>query len=97
MSEAQHTTRADAAPTYKIKRVRDREGQLFQIVNQSLNGPCPLLAIVNVLLLRGNICLPRSSPEVSEVCVPGGILSCIMLTMHVYRTPPFLWSIQTFM
>lgn len=67
MSDPQHTTQADAAVTYKIKRVRDREGQLFQIVNQSLNGPCPLLAIVNVLLLRGNILLPQSSPDVSEV------------------------------
>lgn len=54
------------AATYKIKRVSDQEGRLFQIVTQSLNGPCPLLAIVNVLLLRGNIVVPRNAPEISE-------------------------------
>lgn len=54
-------------PSYMVKRVRDGEGKLFQTVMQSVNGPCPLLAIANVLLLRGNILLPQNAPDVSEV------------------------------
>lgn len=54
-------------PSYKVKRVKDGEGKLFQTVMQSVNGPCPLLAIANVLLLRGNILLPQNAPDVSEV------------------------------
>ncbi len=34
---------------------------------QSENGPCPLLAIANVLLLRGNISLPAGASEVTQV------------------------------
>ena len=58
---------APVAPSYKVKRVKDGEGKLFHTVMQSINGPCPLLAIANVLLLRGNILLPQNAPDVSEV------------------------------
>jgi len=34
---------------------------------QDVNGPCPLLAIANVLLLRNQIQLPAGVGEVSQV------------------------------
>lgn len=37
---------------------------------QDLNGPCPLLAIANVLLLRNQIQLPAGLGEVSQVRRP---------------------------
>eukprot|EP00090_Calanus_glacialis_P020217 TRINITY_DN3109_c0_g1_i2.p1 TRINITY_DN3109_c0_g1~~TRINITY_DN3109_c0_g1_i2.p1 ORF type:complete len:509 (-),score=176.69 TRINITY_DN3109_c0_g1_i2:179-1705(-) len=35
------------------------------IITQSSNGPCPLLAIVNVLLLRGKLALPEGCQVIS--------------------------------
>ena len=39
---------------YQLKWLPWR-GQFFPIVTQNTNGPCPLLALCNVLLLRGNM------------------------------------------
>uniref|UniRef100_A0A0K0CXY0 Ubiquitin carboxyl-terminal hydrolase n=1 Tax=Angiostrongylus cantonensis TaxID=6313 RepID=A0A0K0CXY0_ANGCA len=33
----------------------------YSIVTQNLNGPCPLISVVNVLVLRGSATLPRTS------------------------------------
>ena len=41
-----------------------RSGKIA-IVTQNANGPCPLLSLVNVLLLRGKISLPEGSEVVS--------------------------------
>jgi len=38
---------------------------LCGIISQSSNGPCPLLAIVNVLLLRGKLSLPEGCQVIS--------------------------------
>lgn len=35
----------------------DVEGVEYAVVMQNENGPCPLLAVINVLLLRGYISL----------------------------------------
>jgi hypothetical protein len=37
----------------------------ISIVHQNRNGPCPLIALVNVLLLRGNLTLPLGTKEIS--------------------------------
>ncbi len=47
-----------------IKRV-EFLGQYIPILLQNKNGPCPLLAIANVLLLRGHIKIPDTFTEVS--------------------------------
>ena len=36
------------------------------IITQNSNGPCPMLAITNVLLLRGKISLPEGCEVVSS-------------------------------
>ena len=46
---------------------RRRPPEQLPIVLQAANGPCPLLAIANVLLLRGQITLPINAPDISEV------------------------------
>ena len=40
-------------------------GQKTGIVTQNVNGPCPLLSIVNILLLRGKLRLPDGCEVVS--------------------------------
>lgn len=56
----------EADPTYKVKFI-DFHDRKVPIILQNENGPCPLLAIANVLLLRNNIQLPNKSPDVSQV------------------------------
>ena len=47
---------ASADDVYQLKRITF-QGRPVQIVLQNLNGPCPLLAITNVLLLAGKLSL----------------------------------------
>lgn len=48
---------------YRLKRISFRGNEL-PILMQNENGPCPLLALSNVLLLRGSIFV---HPDVSEI------------------------------
>ena len=41
------------------------------ILCQDINGPCPLIAILNVLLLRGSLSLPNDAGEITQVSVHG--------------------------
>ena len=42
--------------SYRLKKIQWR-GNTIPIIMQNINGPCPLLAICNILLLRGSICI----------------------------------------
>ena len=53
-------------PVYKLKRI-DFFGRTVPVALQNENGPCPLLAIANVLLLRKQIELPEHAPDISQV------------------------------
>ncbi|KAK9863969.1 hypothetical protein WJX84_010589 [Apatococcus fuscideae] len=53
------------AELYRLKAV-DFFGRKVPVVLQNKNGPCPLLAIANVLLLRKQIHLPVDASEVSQ-------------------------------
>lgn len=61
---AQHQQPAPAA--YKVKRIEFLRREV-PVVMQNENGPCPLLALANVLLLRNQIQLPLHTPEVTQV------------------------------
>ncbi|GMH37565.1 hypothetical protein BSKO_05438 [Bryopsis sp. KO-2023] len=50
--------------SYRLKRI-SFHGREVPIVLQNENGPCPLLAIANILLLRGAITLSANAPDVS--------------------------------
>lgn len=54
------------SPVYKLKRI-DFFGRTVPVALQNENGPCPLLAIANVLLLRKQIELPEHAPDISQV------------------------------
>ena len=55
----------DARDFYKLKRI-DFFGRRCAVVTQNENGPCPLIGIVNVLLLRNAVTL-QGAPDVPEV------------------------------
>lgn len=50
---------------YKVKTI-DFLRREVPIVLQNENGPCPLLALANTLLLRNAIYLPPNTPDVSQ-------------------------------
>ncbi|DBA97220.1 hypothetical protein WJX77_007367 [Trebouxia sp. C0004] len=52
-------------PVYKLKRI-DFFGRKVPIALQNENGPCPLLAIANILLLKKQIVLPEHAPDISQ-------------------------------
>ena len=53
---------------YKVKQMEFFYRKV-PIVMQNENGPCPLLALANVLLLRNQVHLPLNTPEVAQVCL----------------------------
>ena len=61
----------DDEACYRIKRIRfppwNSNALQIPILLQDVNGPCPLLAIMNVLLLRQAITLPAGAGEVTQV------------------------------
>lgn len=61
---------------YKIKYVKwppwAASPRNVPILLQDVNGPCPLIAIINVLLLRGTIALPMEAGEIPQA-------RCVML------------------
>jgi hypothetical protein len=70
-------------------------------VLQNLNGPCPLLAIANVLLLRNCIQIPESAARISIddllVLVAEHIVSsnrCVCAVVVLHR-PPYVASAPT--
>ena len=63
-----------ADPVYKLKRI-DFFGRKVPVALQNENGPCPLLAIANILLLKKQIELPEHAPDISQV---GNAGSCVL-------------------
>lgn len=56
---------------YLVKHIKFRRSESLQadtvpILLQDVNGPCPILAIFNILLLRGQVQLPHAVGEVSQ-------------------------------
>ena len=52
----------DGGPRYTLKTIR-HHGRTLKMLCQEFNGPCPLLALCNVLLLRGEAAI-RGGPTV---------------------------------
>ncbi|KAJ3185494.1 Ubiquitin carboxyl-terminal hydrolase MINDY-1 [Geranomyces variabilis] len=57
---------------YRLKRIiyidaRTQTPQRLSIITQNRNGPCPLLALTNVLILRGDITIPHVQRERGEI------------------------------
>mmetsp|Transcript_95348 Transcript_95348/g.294062 ORF Transcript_95348/g.294062 Transcript_95348/m.294062 type:complete len:406 (+) Transcript_95348:55-1272(+) len=54
----------DSTKSYRIKDIRFF-GSARRILLQSANGPCPLLALCNVLLLRNQLSIPQDARYIS--------------------------------
>ena len=76
-----------STPVYKLKRI-DFFGRAVPIALQNENGPCPLLAIANVLLLRKQIELPEHAPDISQVCL-------VSLVVRLLSSFPELTTMNT--
>ncbi|OUM69611.1 hypothetical protein PIROE2DRAFT_2479, partial [Piromyces sp. E2] len=55
---------------YKLKVIEKKneyQGIIQQknIITQNINGPCPLLALCNILILRGDISIPLKKTEIT--------------------------------
>ncbi|VDQ01495.1 unnamed protein product [Trichobilharzia regenti] len=66
---------------YHIKWIKFNN-QTRAIITQNQNGPCPMIAIANVLLLRGTIDLPKDSELIS-----GNRLLAILSELLLSKTP----------
>jgi len=77
----------DSESVYKIKRIKwpPSSPSLVPILLQDINGPCPLLAIMNVLLLRQSIQLPAGAGEVTQVSEFCSIKTIRFNTLRVQR------------
>ena len=62
---------------YHVKQI-GFEGKKIPIVTQNVNGPCPLISIVNVLLLRGKISLPNEVEVISAEQLLQHLADCLL-------------------
>ncbi|KAL7636557.1 UNVERIFIED_CONTAM: hypothetical protein RMT77_013332 [Armadillidium vulgare] len=59
------TTQIDPSEvSHKVKRIKWKDTEV-PIITQNNNGPCPLLAILNAMILKGKITLPRDRQELT--------------------------------
>jgi len=65
------------ASEYQLKWVKWK-GQKIPIITQNENGPCPLIAIMNVLLLKGRIRLPDMAEFVASAQLMEYLVDCIL-------------------
>ena len=63
------------------------DGSSVPIITQNENGPCPLLALVNVLLLKGKVCNLLSSQTISIVNVNVMMFFRQMISSHLKDSP----------
>ncbi|KAI8616607.1 hypothetical protein BC830DRAFT_1117399 [Chytriomyces sp. MP71] len=69
-SAGQASGKTGAADPFQLKTIfavardGDAETSDVRILTQSANGPCPLLALANVLLLRGDVALRSDAPSI---------------------------------
>lgn len=78
---------SEEEPSYKIKFIQWPPGasspRRVGVLCQDINGPCPLIAIINVLLLRGAVSLPAGVGEITQVTPPHSLRPSQMRIIHV--------------
>ncbi|XP_078393883.1 uncharacterized protein LOC144677733, partial [Cetorhinus maximus] len=58
-------SRSDPASTFYLVKWISWKGEKTPLITQSENGPCPLIAIINILLLRWKVKLPPKTEVIS--------------------------------
>lgn len=66
------------AQEYQLKWIQWKGGERYPIVTQNSNGPCPLLAIINVLLLRKAITIPPMYEIITANQLMDFLCDCIL-------------------
>ncbi|KAJ3079553.1 Ubiquitin carboxyl-terminal hydrolase MINDY-1, partial [Quaeritorhiza haematococci] len=89
---SRHTT-AEPEKEYVLKPIewadlKTGEVRKLKIITQNLNGPCPLLALCNVLLLRGDISLPYELTTVTYEYLVDILGDLLFQRSPQVRTPP---------
>lgn len=72
--------------TYLVKQTLFR-GRRTPILLQDVNGPCPLIALANVLFLRSRLELPLGVGEVSSVGLGPGRFPASRTKLHRILPP----------
>ena len=70
----------------KVKRV-SFFGREVPVIMQNENGPCPLLGIANVLLLRNTLQLPSGAPDISQARLLALIAEYLLDSTQVRMRP----------
>ena len=68
----------DDQSVYQIKWTKFHSTETLAIVTQNENGPCPLLAIVNVLLLRGKLKISAGTSIITYSQLMALLWDCIL-------------------
>ena len=71
-----HNSASQEDCLYSVKWIHFN-GSSVGIITQNENGPCPLLAIVNILTLQGKIKLPATLQVVSSVQLMEYLADCV--------------------
>ncbi|KJH48488.1 hypothetical protein DICVIV_05399 [Dictyocaulus viviparus] len=64
INSAKHPSQ-DSRDIFKLRTIQYNSIE-YSIVTQNLNGPCPLISVINVLVLKGVVKLPRSGHVTRE-------------------------------
>ncbi|XP_039606328.1 ubiquitin carboxyl-terminal hydrolase MINDY-1 [Polypterus senegalus] len=76
--EGAHAPLSESVPTYYFVKWINWKGERTPIITQSENGPCPLLAIMNVLFLRWKAKLPPQTEVITTEELMAHLGECIL-------------------
>lgn len=80
LAAAASCSAADPMPAYYFVKWISWKGKKTPIVTQSENGPCPLLAIMNILFLRWKAKLPPQTEVISAEELMAHLGECVLST-----------------
>ncbi|XP_051778734.1 ubiquitin carboxyl-terminal hydrolase MINDY-1 isoform X2 [Erpetoichthys calabaricus] len=78
MEEGAHAPLSEPVPAYYFVKWINWKGERTPIITQSENGPCPLLAIMNVLFLRWKAKLPPQTEVITTEELMAHLGECIL-------------------
>ncbi|XP_067832083.1 ubiquitin carboxyl-terminal hydrolase MINDY-1 isoform X1 [Heptranchias perlo] len=74
------TSRSDPSDTFYYVKWINWKGEKTPLITQSENGPCPLIAIMNILLLRWKVKLPPKTEVISVEQLMTLLGDCVLST-----------------
>ncbi|TIB36186.1 hypothetical protein E3P81_00053 [Wallemia ichthyophaga] len=74
---------------WPLKSVFNAAGTRVKVVTQNENGPCSLLALVNILIMRGNLQLSPASRTSVDYDYISSIIAEFLLRKHIPKDSPY--------